>query len=69
MPDDISILGFDGISLTRFCTPSMCTLMQPQQEIAETSVKLLLTQIRKGEKAQTVIMNAVVESGESVAKL
>ncbi len=69
VPDDISILGFDGISLTRFCTPSMCTLMQPQQEIAETSVKLLLSQITQGEKAQTVIMNAVVESGESVAKL
>lgn len=69
IPEDISILGFDGISLTRFCTPSLCTLMQPQQEIARTSVKLLLAQITGGEKAQTVIMNAVVESGESVAKL
>lgn len=66
VPQDISVLGFDGIQMGRFCTPRLATLHQPQQEIATRSVELLLAQIERGAAGQNVIMPANLVEGESV---
>ena len=47
-PQDISVLGFDGIELGQYVVPRLATVSQPQQEIADQSVALLLGQSRKG---------------------
>ena len=48
VPQDISVLGFDGIELGQYAVPRLATVSQPQQEIADQSVALLLGQIEKG---------------------
>ncbi|MFQ8833314.1 MAG: substrate-binding domain-containing protein, partial [Ruthenibacterium lactatiformans] len=45
VPQDISVLGFDGIELGQYVVPRLATVSQPQQEIADQSVALLLGQI------------------------
>lgn len=41
VPEDLSIVGFDGIPVGRFVHPDLTTLVQPAQEIAELTSQIL----------------------------
>jgi LacI family transcriptional regulator len=43
VPDDLSIVGFDGIEATAWTNPSLTTVEQPIEEIAETALNALQT--------------------------
>jgi LacI family transcriptional regulator len=42
VPDDVSLVGFDDLQLSRFTTPPLTTVHQPAREIAERATQLLL---------------------------
>ena len=42
IPEDISIVGYDGIELGQFVVPRLATIQQPSNEIAVRSVEILL---------------------------
>jgi len=42
IPRDISIMGFDGIALSKFTEPPLTTVSQPKLEMGERAVQLLL---------------------------
>ncbi len=67
VPRDVSVIGFDGVELARFYTPRLCTMCQPSARIAKTSVQLLLDCIERGQPARTVLLDAELVPGESVA--
>jgi len=54
IPEDIAIMGFDGIEMSKYYQPSITTVSQPQYELGEISAKLLLNnmskRVAKGEK-------------------
>jgi DNA-binding LacI/PurR family transcriptional regulator len=50
VPEDLSIVGFDGIEATAWTTPALTTVEQPIEEIAETAVNALRTLIDAPEK-------------------
>jgi LacI family repressor for deo operon, udp, cdd, tsx, nupC, and nupG len=45
VPDQVSITGFDDISLARFVSPRLTTIAQPMKEIAERATRLLISEI------------------------
>lgn len=45
VPDDISVVGFDGISLSNYCVPRLTTIKQDAEAMAKNSVELMLKQI------------------------
>ncbi|SNY77707.1 DNA-binding transcriptional regulator CytR [Enterobacter sp. CC120223-11] len=45
VPDDLSIIGFDNISLSEFCDPPLTTVSQPRFAIGREAMLLLLDQI------------------------
>ena len=49
IPEDISIVGCDGLSFTEFCPVTLTTVIQPVGPVAEGCVELLLERIRKQE--------------------
>ncbi|MEG2652483.1 MAG: LacI family DNA-binding transcriptional regulator [Ruthenibacterium sp.] len=69
VPEDISVLGFDGIELARFCIPQLATIRQPQQDIAQSSVQQLLAAIEHAAPRETVILPTTLVVGESVRAL
>ncbi|MEG1074954.1 MAG: LacI family DNA-binding transcriptional regulator [Ruthenibacterium sp.] len=69
VPTDLSILGFDGLSLGQFYTPKLASMRQPQAEIADRSVELLLAQIEKDAPARSIVLDTVLVEGESVYSL
>ena len=34
VPEDVSVIGFDGITMSRYCVPVMTTIVQPSEQIA-----------------------------------
>ena len=66
VPQDVSVIGFDGISMSRYCVPVMTTIVQPSEQIALQSIELLVRQIEHGSPAQTVTLQPELQQGESV---
>ncbi|MBO1344845.1 LacI family DNA-binding transcriptional regulator [Faecalibacterium sp. Marseille-Q0746] len=66
VPEDVSVIGFDGITMSRYCVPVMTTIVQPSEQIALQSIELLVRQIEHGAPAQTVTLQPELQQGESV---
>lgn len=67
VPDDISVIGFDGIDLGRFTIPRLTTVEQPVDEIAQRSVNILLDMMERSAAPRHILVNAVFRSRDSVA--
>ncbi len=46
VPNDLSIIGFDNISLAEFCDPPLTTVSQPRYQIGREAMLLLLEQLQ-----------------------
>ncbi len=45
VPEDISLISFDGISLAHYTVPRIATMCQDQEELTQESVRMLLDMI------------------------
>jgi len=50
VPEDYAVVGFDGLDDTCYYEPSITTLKQPVEEIAEASIQALFSMIKKKER-------------------
>lgn len=50
IPEDVSVTGYDGISLSEVVQPQLTTWHQNTDEIGRESVRILVESIEKGEK-------------------
>ena len=69
VPEDISVIGFDGIELGRDVTPRLTTICQYGERIADRSVELLLRQIDTFTEAANEIVPFDLIPGESVKRV
>ncbi|MDJ0042386.1 DNA-binding transcriptional regulator CytR [Pantoea allii] len=46
VPEDLSVVGFDDIELSRYCEPPLTTVKQPCFEIGREAVRLLLNELQ-----------------------
>ena len=67
VPEDVSVVGFDGIDLCRFSIPRLTTVEQPVEEIARRSVNLLLDMMEKGAAPRHILVQASWRGRDSVA--
>ena len=58
IPDDIAVIGYDDLNLTRFLKPSLTTVSQPKAEIGNIAAEIVLNNIREGAcwKPKTVVL-------------
>jgi LacI family repressor for deo operon, udp, cdd, tsx, nupC, and nupG len=45
VPEDVSVVGFDGIEFSEFCEPSLTTIQQPRYELGATGARALISAI------------------------
>ena len=69
VPEDISVIGFDGIELADYYNPKLTTIKQPARELAIRGVEILFNFIdfQAGSIHETVNVDLI--TGESVKKL
>ena len=48
VPDELSVVGFDGIELTNDLTPILSTITQPNREMGRSSVQLVVAALAAG---------------------
>ncbi|MBC5690291.1 LacI family DNA-binding transcriptional regulator [Mediterraneibacter sp. NSJ-55] len=53
VPEDISVIGYDNISLGELTCPALTTIAQPTREMGKIAAEMLIDQIRKGAKEKT----------------
>ena len=66
VPEDVSVIGFDGITMSRYCVPVMTTIVQPSEQIALQSIELLVRQIEHGTPAQTVTLQPELQQAAPI---
>ena len=66
VPEDVSVLGIDGVDMDEYLTPRLSTIAQPVQELARQSVEVLRDMIERGAPARHVTVNAELILRESV---
>ena len=69
IPDDISLMGFDGIELGRYMTPSLTTIEQPAIRITDMSIQLLIEQIKSKEPGAHYLLETKIIERNSVKSL
>jgi LacI family transcriptional regulator len=68
VPEDVSVVGFDGIDISRFSVPRLTTVEQPVDEIARRSVDLLLDMLEQGSAPRHILVEAAFRKRESLAE-
>ena len=71
VPDDVTIVGFDGISLGEYTVPSISTVRIDMEDLADKAVRLLLDRIDgvyDGEPRRVVADYALEVRGSSVRR-
>lgn len=66
VPDDISIIGFDGIQATKYYNPTLATVKQPSVDIALKSVELLVQNIEYDMVSQNIVLGTELIEGNSI---
>lgn len=67
VPEDISVMGFDGTDIARFYEPSICTVRQPKESIAKKTVEVLMNLMEKKGRNCNVVFPTEIVTGESCA--
>ncbi len=70
VPDDISIIGFDGLEYTRYAVPRLASIQQDTDELARKSVEdLLLRIIYPNHASHHEVIPYRVLTGESILNI
>lgn len=66
VPEDVSVVGFDGIEMGKFFIPRLTTIEQPVDDIARESVQVLMDMLERGAEPRHVVVAAKLQKRESV---
>lgn len=65
VPEDVSVMGFDGLPLGTYLVPQLSTVEQSTKEMARLSVELLLSQINEGARTRHIYVPFELRHRES----
>ena len=69
IPEDVSIIGFDGIDIAFYYNPTMATVRQPQKDIAKQSVMLLMRALEEEPGEKHITLETELLEGHSVRRI
>ncbi len=69
VPEDVSIIGFDGIELAKYYNPTLATIHQPKDLIARKTVELLVASIKDPSCGKHIMVESKLIMGGSVRNL
>lgn len=69
IPEDYSVVGFDGLDITYYYNPSITTIRQPVEEIAKETTNILFDLIDKKIKNKHKVFDGELLERDSVSKI
>ena len=69
VPEDVSVIAIDGLRVSEYFTPTLTTMVQPGEEMARESVRILLAILEEGAAARHIRLQAKLRAGASVRKI
>lgn len=69
IPEDISIVGFDGIEYAKYFHPSITTIRQPVEDMGEKSVEILFNIIHGKSGHKHIVINTELIKRDSCRRL
>ena len=66
IPDDISLIGFDGMTLSRFVSPALTTIRQPVEEIGRKALEIVLNPAESKSYPAVIQIPPVLLHGDSL---
>jgi LacI family transcriptional regulator len=69
VPEDVSVMGFDGLTIGDYTVPTLATVSQSVDRLAERSVQILRDQIERHTSARHEVIPATVDHKESIRSI
>ncbi len=69
IPEDISVVGFDGLSMCEYLHPGLTTIIQPAEQMLKSSLDLLIRAIEGEGQQKSIVLAAEFKENESVKNL
>jgi len=69
VPEDVSVMGFDGLPIGQYMVPRLSTMTQPIERLAERSMQLLRHSIQGIGEAAHEILTVSLENRESARRI
>ena len=69
VPEDVSVIGFDGLAMGEYTVPTLTTIRQSVRELADRSIEMLLENIRSSQPPRHEMIEATLERRESTKKI
>ena len=69
VPDDYSVVGFDGIEMGRYYCPALTTITQPVEEMAKASIDQLMKAIREEKVEKQILFKGNLTERDSVKEI
>lgn len=68
VPEDMSVVGFDGVDLGTLLYPALATVVQPSRDIGESAVNALLARLRGDVPGRSVVLDHLLRIGETAVR-
>lgn len=68
VPEDVSVIGFDGLELTQFTVPSLATIEQPSKTMGKKVAELIVDQMNSEDNVH-IILETRLNSGQSIKEV
>lgn len=69
VPGDVSVIAIDGLCVSSYMTPTLTTMVQPGEEMARESVRILIGILEDGAPTEHIRLEATLRSGASVQQI
>ena len=69
VPEDYSVIGFDGVEMAYYYRPSITTVKQPVEEMALETIRTLFDVIKQKSKHQHKIFPGELVIGQSTREI
>jgi len=65
IPEDLKVIGYDGVEMNEFFEPELTTIVQPLEAMAKASVESLIKIIEQGPRVERIVLPVALKTGES----
>ena len=69
VPEDVSVVGYDGLAIGEYTVPTLSTARQNTRQLAEQAIQILLQQVEENAPAKHETIPVTLVTRESVRKI